>query len=100
LKVVLGWRKEELQTVKDLPQNVIKDIHAEFVFIDGSPFTGQKEFYYSVEQNPMIKIIALDDVNDIKNFHNYWQLCTSTQWERVWENLTLRNGAAIFMKKS
>ena len=67
LKVILGWRKEELQMLKNLPQNVIKDIQAEFVFIDGSPFTGEKEFHYTVEMNPNIQIVALDDVNDIKN---------------------------------
>ena len=99
LKVVLGWRKEELTVLRNIPHNMAKDISAEFVFIDGSPFTGEKEFYYTVEKNPNIKVVALDDVNDIKNFRNYWKLLTSPEWEKVWENLTLRNGAAIFVKK-
>ncbi len=99
LKVVLGWRKEELEVIQNIPQNLAKDIHADFVFIDGSPFTGQKEFNYTVENNLNIKVVALDDVNDIKNFQNYWKLNTSSGWNKVWENLTLRNGAAIFIKK-
>ena len=99
LKTVLGWRKEELSVVKKLPQNVARDIHAEFVFIDGSPFTGEKEFYYTVEQNPLCKIVALDDVDDIKNFRNYQTLLNSPHWKKLWENLSLRNGAAIFAKE-
>jgi 16S rRNA A1518/A1519 N6-dimethyltransferase RsmA/KsgA/DIM1 with predicted DNA glycosylase/AP lyase activity len=99
LKTVLQWRKEELDVIKNIPQNVAAGINAEFVFIDGSPFTAQKEFHYTVVQNPNVKIVALDDINDIKNFDNFQILNTSANWSKVWENFELRNGAAIFAKK-
>lgn len=99
LKMVLNWRKEELKFIKKIPHNVAKDINAEFVFIDGSPFTGEKELQYCVLMNPKIKVVALDDVNCIKNFRNYQTLSESQEWEKVWENLTSRNGATIFVKK-
>jgi hypothetical protein len=100
LKVVLGWLKEELSVLKSLPQNVIKGINADFVFIDGSPFTGEAEFRETVQSNPQVKIVALDDVMCIKNYANYIRLNNSDLWEKAWENLSLRNGAAIFVKKT
>jgi hypothetical protein len=99
LETVLGWRSEELETLRDIPQSLAKDIVADFVFIDGSPFSGEKEFYYSVEMNQRAKVVALDDTNDIKNFSNYLKLKKSDKWEMVWEDFSLRNGAAIFVKK-
>jgi hypothetical protein len=39
-------------------------------------------------------IIALDDVNDIKNFDNYHKLKGNV--ELLWEDWSVRNGAAIF----
>jgi hypothetical protein len=99
LETVLGWRKEELETLAKLPHSLVRDITADFVFIDGSPFSGEKEFHYSVEINNRAKVVALDDTNDIKNLSNYLKLKASNNWEMVWEDFSLRNGAAIFVKK-
>lgn len=99
LKVVLGWLEEELTVVTKIPNNVVDGIQAEFVFIDGSPFTGEKEFYQTVTINPKVKIVALDDIDDIKNYRNYFTLKNSPEWELLWEDWNLRNGAAIFRKK-
>jgi hypothetical protein len=41
-------------------------------------------------------VIALDDVVDIKNWANYHALKSEPGVRLVWENLSLRNGAAIF----
>jgi hypothetical protein len=39
-------------------------------------------------------IIGLDDINDIKNYDNYYKL--KNHAELLWEDWNVRNGAAIF----
>jgi len=100
LDQVLGWYHECVESAEPYSTNAIEDIHFEhnvdfnFVLIDGSPFSGEAELRcvrpFLVEK----AIIALDDVNDIKNLANYNKLKEFSKL--LWEDLAVRNGAAIF----
>jgi len=100
LEQVLGWLEECLQTAKDYSSNAIEDIHFEhnvdfnFVLIDGSPFSGEAELRCIRPFLAEKAIIALDDVNDIKNWANYHKLKGFAKL--LWEDWSVRNGAAIF----
>lgn len=100
LEQVLGWLEVCLQTAKDYSSNAIEDIHFEhnvnfnFVLIDGSPFSGEAELRCVRPFLEEKAIIALDDVNDIKNWANYHKLKGFAKL--LWEDWSVRNGAAIF----
>ena len=100
LEQVLGWLEECLQTAKDYSSNAIEDIHFEhnvdfnFVLIDGSPFSGEAELRCVRPFLAEKAIIALDDLNDIKNWANYHKLKGFAKL--LWEDWSVRNGAAIF----
>ena len=80
--------------------NAIEDIvnqynvKFDFVLIDGSPFSGQSELNCVRPFLSKNATIALDDINDIKNYTNYQELKTSSTL--LWEDWSIRNGAAIF----
>ena len=100
LEQVLVWLEECLQTAKDYSTNAIEDTHFEhnvdfdFVLIDGSPFSGEAELRCVRPFLAEKAIIALDDVNDIKNWANYHKLKGFAKL--LWEDWSVRNGAAIF----
>ena len=100
LDVVNGWYSECFDMAKEFKTNAIEDIHFDhnvdfdFVLIDGSPFSGKAELRCLRPFLADKAIIALDDVNDIKNFDNYHKLKGSV--ELLWEDWGVRNGAAIF----
>ena len=100
LEQVLGWLNECLETAKDYSTNAIEDIHFDynvdfnFVLIDGSPFSGEAELRCVRPFLAEKAIIALDDVNDIKNLANYNKLKGFAKL--LWEDWSVRNGAAIF----
>jgi hypothetical protein len=100
LEQVLGWLHECLETAKDYSTNAIEDIHFEhnvdfnFVLIDGSPFSGEAELRCVRPFLAERAIIALDDINDIKNLANYNKLRGFAKL--LWEDWSVRNGAAIF----
>jgi len=100
LEQVLGWLEECLQTAKNYSTNAIEDIHIEhkvdfnFVLIDGSPFSGEAELRCVRPFLAEKAIIALDDINDIKNWANYHKLKGFAKL--LWEDWSVRNGAAIF----
>jgi len=100
LEQVLGWLEECLQTAKNYSSNAIEDIHFDhnvnfnFVLIDGSPFSGEAELRCVRPFLAERAIIALDDVNDIKNWANYHKLKGFAKL--LWEDWSVRNGAAIF----
>jgi len=96
----LGWHNVCLETAYQYKTSAIEDIHFEhsvdfnFVLIDGSPFSGESELRCVRPFLAEKAIIALDDVNDIKNYANYEKLKrTATP---LWEDMACRNGAAIF----
>ena len=97
---VLGWYHECIESAKPYSTNAIEDIHIEhkvdfnFVLIDGSPFSGEAELRCVRPFLAEKAIIALDDVNDIKNWANYHKLKGFAKL--LWEDWSARNGAAIF----
>jgi hypothetical protein len=114
LEQVLGWLKQDLEAYAACPHtHVIQDIklnHAprtsvhggevihffDMVALDGSAFTG----YAELSEVYGAKIIVLDDVYDIKHWSSFQSLCSSAEYELVEHNPTLRNGYAIFQKRT
>jgi hypothetical protein len=100
LDQVLGWYHECIESAEPYGTNAIEDIHFDhnvdfnFVLIDGSPFSGEAELRCVRPFLAEKAIIALDDVNDIKNWANYHKLKGFSKL--LWEDLAVRNGAAIF----
>jgi hypothetical protein len=100
LDQVLGWYHECVESAQPYSTNAIEDIHFEhkvdfnFVLIDGSPFSGEAELRCVRPFLAEKAIIALDDVNDIKNLANYNKLKGFAKL--LWEDWSVRNGAAIF----
>jgi hypothetical protein len=100
LDQVIGWYHECVESAEPYSTNAIEDIHFEynvdfnFVLIDGSPFSGEAELRCVRPFLAEKAIIALDDVNDIKNLANYNKLKGFSKL--LWEDLAVRNGAAIF----
>jgi hypothetical protein len=100
LDQVLGWYHECVEFAQPYSTNAIEDIHIKdwvnfnFVLIDGSPFSGEAELRCVRPFLAEKAIIALDDVNDIKNWANYHKLKGFA--ELLWEDWSVRNGAAIF----
>ena len=100
LEQVLGWHNVCLETAYQYKTSAIEDVHFEysvdfnFVLIDGSPFSGESELRCVRPFLADKAIIALDDVNDIKNYANYEKLKRTATL--LWEDMACRNGAAIF----
>jgi hypothetical protein len=100
LEQIFGWLDECLENAKKHHTSAIEDVHFEhsvdfnFVLIDGSPFSGESELRCVRPFLAEKAIIALDDVNDIKNWANYQKLKGFA--ELLWEDWSVRNGAAIF----
>jgi hypothetical protein len=100
LDQVLGWYHECVESAEPYSTNAIEDIHFEhnvdfnFVLIDGSPFSGEAELRCVRPFLAEKAIIALDDINDIKNLANYNKLKGFAKL--LWEDWSVRNGAAIF----
>ena len=89
-------RNGELELLKQIPNNVIDDIKADFVLIDGSAFTGEAELEKTIAN---ARFITLDDIVDIKNYANFHKLSNSPEWNIIYQNQFLRNGAAIFQRR-
>lgn len=99
-EMVLGWYSECFDLAKPYTTNAIEDIHFDhnvdfdFVLIDGSPFSGEAELRCVRPFLAEKAIIALDDINDIKNWDNYQKMKGFAKL--LWEDWNVRNGAAIF----
>ena len=100
LEQVFGWHNVCLETAYQYKTSAIEDVHFEysvdlnFVLIDGSPFSGESELRCVRPFLADKAIIALDDVNDIKNYANHEKLKRTATL--LWEDMSCRNGAAIF----
>jgi hypothetical protein len=100
LDEVLQWLKQDLNACAACEnQHVIetirftRDIHAfDMVLIDGSAFTGFAELQAVFGA----KIIALDDIVDIKNMASFNYLLDNRDYRLLKTNPTLRNGYAVF----
>jgi len=104
LPIVLGWLRQDIDYLRQRAQpfNGIDHIkkenrisHFDCVLIDGSEFTGEQELLHTLGA----KVIALDDVNSFKCFNCYRILRSHVGYELVTEDLTLRNGYAIFRRR-
>jgi hypothetical protein len=102
---VIGWLRQDIEYLKgaDVPHRGIEWIksqnnieHFDLVLIDGSEFTGQAELALTYGA----KWILLDDIRAFKNHGNYTRLLADPLYELVEKDLSLRNGYAIFRKKS
>lgn len=98
LEQILEWHKEDFRVSKKHTYGRTSLAgEMDFLLLDGGAFSGKADM---MEWFPRLKeggIIALDDVNDIKNFHNYHWLKTCGH-DCLWENMQHRNGSAIFRK--
>lgn len=100
------WKEEEISYIREnkIPlfgiENIIQHNNFigrfDFILIDGSIFTAQVERLNFYE---MATWIALDDINDIKNYTNYMFFKGQSNWDLVVEDWQLRNGFAIFKYK-
>jgi len=105
LDFVLSWYDTEIEKIKYLNDKVgaIDQItfdnnidHFDLVLLDGSPFTGYQEYQKIVGA----KIIILDDIIDIKHHYTQLALRDNKEYECIFLNATLRNGFAVWAKRS
>ena len=105
LEFVLSWYDIEIEKIKYLNDKMsgIDQIkldngieHFDMVLLDGSPFTGYREF----EKIVGAKIIVLDDIIDIKHHYTQLALRDNKEYECIFCNAALRNGYAIWVKRS
>jgi hypothetical protein len=97
---VLRWLSEDLEVIQNIPQDGITQAiryfgHPEMVLIDGSTFSGYAEYKKIISS----KIIILDDIMGIKNWHSYHNLLRRSEYSIIAENKQLRNGYAIFIRE-
>jgi glycosyltransferase involved in cell wall biosynthesis len=105
LKQVLNWLQQDIEYVKNSgvadagitrikQENNIEDF--DIVLIDGSEFTGVAE----LNEVYRAKFICLDDINTFKNYQNYHRLLHDPEYILINSNHNVRNGYAIFQRKS
>ena len=98
LEEIIEWHKEDFRIAAKFvygQHNLSAKI--DFLLLDGGAFSGRADFE---EWFPKVNdggIIALDDINDIKNKINYNWL-KECGHDCLWEEKTWRNGSAIFKK--
>ena len=98
-ELVKSWFDHDIQHLPDvgfLTKYILLKYDA--VLIDGSEFTGYSE-YTLLKDNTTC--FMLDDVfTAYKCNQIYHELCNNNAWTLIKSNQTLRNGYAIFIKKS
>ena len=104
LSDVLAWRYQDIEYLKnkkivDDGINAIKKLASvksfDFVLIDGSEFTGERELNQVIGS----KLIALDDVLCFKCFNAYQRLKGHAGYVLLHENMSCRNGFAVFGRR-
>jgi hypothetical protein len=101
LEQVQKWLAEDIDYIRAhrIPQNGIARLKAtagiktfDCVLIDGSEFTGRKEFELVYGS----KYIMLDDINAFKNHANHHRLLADPGYELIEQDFDCRNGYSIF----
>jgi hypothetical protein len=104
LSTVLEWLQADIDYIRSsgVDLNGINRIKSEngisvfdMVLIDGSEFTGEREFYSVAGA----RVIALDDINAHKCFNPHHMLLNNASYRLLFENRNLRNGFSIFERK-
>lgn len=104
LAVVLHWLQQDIDYVRSagFDFNGVERIKREhqidkfdMVLIDGSEFTGEREFYSIAGA----RVIALDDINTLKCFNVHQMLKNNSSYQMIFENMNLRNGFSFFERK-
>jgi hypothetical protein len=105
LNLLYEWLNNDINyiNINNIEQDGINKIKNEnninffdMVLIDGSEFTGIKEFEYIYGA----KYILLDDIKGYKNFENHNKLKNDINYKCLIEDYNLRNGFSIFKKKT
>lgn len=98
IEQILGWLKDDLANAsKHKWGTTYLAYKPDFILLDGGAFSGEADM---AEWFPRLRdggIIALDDVNDIKNHANYSWLKDNGH-ALLWQELSWRNGSAVFRK--
>jgi hypothetical protein len=101
LPEVLRWMAADIEYIHKhrIPQDGIARLKAnvgieafDCVLIDGSEFTGRKEFELVYGS----RYIILDDINAFKNYANHQRLLGDSRYELIESNVECRNGYSIF----
>jgi len=104
LPVVLSWLKQDISYVRSCSfdfngiEKIKKEDNIDFfdmVLIDGSEFTGEREFYSIAGA----RVIALDDINTLKCYNVHHMLKNNTSYKLVSEDMSCRNGFSFFERK-
>ena len=98
IEQILLWLDKDLKIADEYDYSVNAMVRQmDFLLIDGGAFAGKADMteWFALLQEG--GIVALDDTNDIKNFHNYHWLKTSGH-DCLWDEANYRNGSAIFRK--
>jgi hypothetical protein len=104
-ETIIEWYEQDLNYLKQ--QNllesgidIIKNVHQiqnfDFVLIDGSEFTGERDLAHTIGA----KFIALDDIKTFKCYSAFNTLVSDDRYQLVVKNLDLRNGFAIFKQNN
>lgn len=100
-ETIMEWYEQDLNYLKqelllESGIDIIKNIHAlqnfDFVLIDGSEFTGERDLAHTIGS----RYIALDDILTFKCHNAFNLLLRDDNYSLVVKNLDLRNGFAIF----
>lgn len=67
------------------------------ILLDGGEFSTQGD--WNVLYHPKLKVVILDDTQVIKTNQIYKDLKTDLTWRCIYDTPTLRNGAAIFIRR-
>ncbi|HEX4146671.1 MAG TPA: hypothetical protein VHY91_24425 [Pirellulales bacterium] len=103
LAEVLRWRALDIDYIHrhQIPQDGIARLKAtagidtfDCVLIDGSEFTGRKEFELVYGS----KYVILDDINAFKNYANHQRLLDDSSYELIESDFECRNGYSIFKR--
>ncbi len=104
LEQVLSWLRQDMDYMRTagLTENGIELIKKsngivdfDMVLIDGSEFTGEAELYHCMGA----RVIALNDVNSHKCFNAYRTLSNHVSYALTHQNMSLRNGFAVFERR-
>lgn len=88
---------ENFNTAKNIANRLPPTI--DVAVLDGGEFCSTAEFEY-IRDNLSPKVFVLDDTSIIKCAHARQELIKSKDWITVYDEPTIRHGAAIFIHKS